>query len=71
MKLQGIVPKHQVLDKKNSADYKAEIQATHMIYHLVPPNDHFRKIAEKEIQTWKHKFVDVLTVTIAIFPMHL
>ena len=30
MKLQDIVPKHQVLDNEISAGYKAEIQATHM-----------------------------------------
>ena len=38
IKLQGIVPKHQVLDNKISAAYIAEIQATHITYHLVLPN---------------------------------
>ena len=45
IKLQGIVPKHQVLDNEISAAYKAEIQATHMTYQLVPPDDHHRNIA--------------------------
>ena len=51
MKLQGINPKHQVQDIKISAAYKAEIQAMHMTYHLVLPNDHHRNIAEKAIHT--------------------
>ena len=71
MKLQGIVPKHQVLDNKISAAYKSEIQATHMTYHIFPPGDHCRKIAEKAIQTRKDHCVGVLTGTVSTFPMQL
>ena len=71
MKLQGINPKHQVQDIKISAAYKAEIQAMHMTYHLVLPNDHHRNIAEKAIQTWKYHFVGILTDTADNFPMQL
>ena len=45
MKLQGVVPKHQVIETKIFAAYKAEIQSTHMTYQLVPPNYHRRNIA--------------------------
>ena len=71
MKLQSIVPKHQVLDNKISAAYKAETQATHMTYQLVPPDDHRRKISEKATQTWKYHFVGVQTWNAATSPMHL
>ena len=71
MKLQGINPKHQVQDIKISAAYKAEIQAMHMTYHLVLPNEHHRNIAEKAIHTRKDHFVCVLTGIAATFPMHL
>jgi len=49
MKVQGIVPTHQVLDNEISKAYKIEIQAMSMPYQLVPPNDHCRNIAEKAI----------------------
>ena len=71
IKLQGIFPKHQVLDNNISAAYKAEIQATHMTYQIVPPNDHIRKIAEKAIQTWKDHFVGFLIGTETTLPMTL
>ena len=51
MRLQSIVPTHQVLDNDISVAYKTEINATNMTYQLVPPNDHRRNISEKAIQT--------------------
>ena len=71
MKLQVIVHKNQLLDNEISAAYKSEIQAMHLTYQFVPPNDHRRKIAEKEIQTWKDHFVGVLTGTASTLPMHI
>ena len=71
MQLQGIIPKHQVLDNETSAPYKAKIVATNMTYQLVPPDDHRRNIAEKAIQTWKDHFVGVLGGMAATFPMHI
>ena len=71
IKLQVVIPKHQVLNNELSATYKAEIQATHMTYQLVPPNDHHRNIVEKATQTWKYHFVGVLNGTASTFPMHL
>ena len=71
MKLQGIVSKNQARDNKISTAYKTEIQATHMTYLIVPPDDHHRNIAEKSIQTWKYHFVGFLTRTAFTLPMHL
>ena len=71
MKLRGIFPKHQVLDNEISAAYKAKIQATHMTYQLVPPDDHHRNIVEKKIQTCRYHFVSVCTGTAATFLVHL
>ena len=71
MKIQGIVPKHQVLDNEISVAYKAEIRATNMTFQRVPPDDHRRNIAEKAIQTWKDHFVGVLSGTARDFPLHL
>ena len=71
MRLQSIVPTHQVLDNEISAAYKTKINATNMTYQLVPPDDHRRNIAEKAIQTWKDHFVSVLRGTAEIFPLHL
>ena len=53
MKLQGIVPLHQILDNDISEAYKEEILATNMSYQLFPPDDHRRNISERAIQTWK------------------
>ena len=41
----GYRPQTPGARQKNSPDYKAEIQATHMMYQLVPPDDHQRNIA--------------------------
>ena len=71
MKLQGIVPLHQILDNKFSEAYREEILVTRMSYQLVPPNDHRRNIAERAIQRWKNHFIDVLAGTAATFPLHL
>ena len=71
MKLQGIVPLHQILDNEISEAYKEEILDTKMSYQLVPPDDHRRNIAKRAIQTWKNNFVGVLAGTAATFPLHL
>ena len=51
MKLQGIMPLHQILDNEISEAYKEEILATKMSYQLVSPNNHLRNISERAIQT--------------------
>ena len=71
MKLQGITPKHQVLDNKISDAYCTEICDTNMTFQLVPPDDHRRNLAERAIQTWKDHFVGVLSGTASTFQLHL
>ena len=71
MKLQVIVPKHQVLDNKLSATYSTKICDTHMTLQLVPPDNHRCNLAEHAIQTWKEHFVGVLSGTAETFLLHL
>jgi len=69
MRLQGIVPKHQILDNQCSARMKLAMDTTvlldgsisKMTYELVPPDEHQRNIAEKAIQTFKDHFIGVLS----------
>ena len=71
MRMEGIVPVHQILDNEASAAYKEEIRDTDMTFQLVPPDDHRRNPAERAIQTWKNHFVSVLSGAAATFPSHL
>ena len=71
MKLQGIIPKHQVLDNEISDAYRTEMRDTNITFQLVPPDDHRRNLAERAIQTWKEHFVGVLSGTVHTFPLHL
>ena len=71
MKLQHIVPLRQILDNEISEEYKEEIRHTGMTYQLVPPDDHRRNLAEREIQTWKNHFVSFLSGAASTFPLHL
>ena len=71
MKLQGIIPKHQVLNNEISDAYRTEIRDTNMTFQLIPPDDHCRNLAERPIQTWKDHFVGVLSGTAYTFPLHL
>ena len=71
MKLQDIVPLHQILDNETSQSYKDEICDTSMTYQLVPPGDNRRNIAERAIQTWKNNVVSVFRGAAATFPLHL
>ena len=49
MKQQGITPAHQVQDNKISQTYKDKIRELGMAYQLVPPDDHHRNIAERDV----------------------
>jgi hypothetical protein len=40
MQRHGLIPKHQILDKQASAEYKAAIEASGVTYELVPPEEH-------------------------------
>ena len=63
MKLQGVVPTHQVLDSEISTAYQPEIKKISMTYQIFPPNDHRRNLAEKLIQTWKDHFIVLMSGT--------
>ena len=71
MKHQGIVPKHQVLDNEILAAHRKEIWATYMKFQLVPSDDHRCNLAEKAIQTWKERFIGVMSGAVANFHIHL
>ena len=71
IRLCGLKPKHKILDNEASEKYEEAIHASVMTYHLVPPYDHRRNIAEKSIQFWKDHFVSVLSGAAATFPLHL
>ena len=42
-----------------------------MTYHLLPPDDHWRNLAYKKIQTWENHFIGVMSGTKESFPAHL
>ncbi len=42
-----------------------------MTFQLVPPQDHWRNIVEKAIQTFKAHFISILCGTDITFPLHL
>ena len=67
----GIVPKHQILDNQKFATYEEAICTLGMTFELVPPDDHWRNMAEKAIQTFKDHFVGVLSGCAPTFPLHL
>ena len=79
MQQQGIVPKHQILDSQCSAQMKLAMEATKLEdgsilklrNKLVLPEEHWRNMAEKAIQTFKDHFVGVLSGCAKSMPMHL
>ena len=71
MRKAGIVPKHQILDNQKSVVYEEAICALGMTFELVPPDDHWRNMAEKAIQTFKDHFVGILSGCAPTFPLHL
>ena len=71
MKVQGIVPNHQVLDNEISTAYRLEIKKTSMTYQLVPPDDHQRNLVEKGVQIWKEHVIGLMSGIALAFPAHL
>lgn len=67
----GIKTKHQILDNEEPDEYKQTIKNNGMTYQLVPPDMHWRNIAEKAIQTFTDHFVVKVSVVDDTFPMHL
>ena len=71
MKLCGTIPTHQVLGNKDSSAYKEENRKSGITYQLVLPDEHWRNLAEKAIQTWKDNFIGVICGMEASLPMYL
>ena len=71
MRASGIEPMRQTFDNKASTAYKEAVTTSAMTYQLVPPDDHRRNVAAKEIQTWKDHFIAALSGTANNVPLHL
>jgi hypothetical protein len=71
MQRQGLIPKHQILNKQASAEYEAANEASGMTYDLVPPEEHQCNMAEKAIQTFKDHVISVLSGCAPSMPIHL
>ena len=56
-----ISSKKHVLDNEDSAKYKEVIKKSGMEYELVPPHMHIQNFAGRAIQTFKEKFVGILS----------
>ena len=70
IKLAGLGLKKHILNNEASVNFKEKIQGHEMSYKLVPPGNHRRNIAEREIQTANNHFVWVLCGDHNDFPMH-
>ena len=71
LKACGINPKKHVLDNECSAKFKEAIRDNQMTYELVLPDDHWRNIVERAIQTAKSHVISVLCDCDPNFPIHL
>ena len=79
MRLQGIVPKHQILNNQCKGLMKLAIKSTKvadrstskMKYKHVPPEDHQRNLCKRSIGTFKDHFIGVLSGCAKEMPMHL
>jgi hypothetical protein len=66
----GVTPKMHILDNECSEEFKTQIRKNNMTFQLVPPHDHRRNIAKKNIQTFKGHFISILCGTDKDFPLH-
>ena len=71
MQLAGLGLKHHRLDNKFSDNFKKCIRKNNMTHELVPPDCHRRNIAERAIQTFKNRFVAILSRVDGRFPLSL
>jgi hypothetical protein len=67
----GTQPKLHLLDNECSVDFKEQIKSNQMKYHLVPPYDHRRNIAETAIKIFKAHFISILCGCDRSFPLYL
>jgi hypothetical protein len=71
MKLLALGLKHNRLDNKCLAEFKACITKNGMTHELVPLNCHQHNIAKQAIQTFKNHFVSILSGVYDRFPLSL
>jgi hypothetical protein len=71
MAQRGIVPQHQMLNNQASFAYETKIELIKMTYKLVSPDDHWRNLAKKAIQTFKDHMISMLSGCSPTMPMHL
>jgi hypothetical protein len=71
MKIAGLGLKHHWLHNKCLENFKKCIKKNHMTWELVPPDCHWRNIAERAIQTFKNHFVAILSRVDDRFPLSL
>ena len=64
----GIKPRHHNLDNEVSDEMKEVIEENEMTYQLVPPHDHRRNIAKREIQTFKAHLLPSCVASTATSP---
>jgi hypothetical protein len=65
-----VKPRTHLLDNEASAAFKAEIRKNCTL-QLVPPDNHWRNLAERAIQTFKSHFKAILAGVANNFPMNL
>ena len=61
MRMASLGLKHHRLDNEATATFKECIKANGMSHELVPPGNHRHNLAEREIQTFKHHFIAILS----------
>jgi hypothetical protein len=72
VKARSHIVDHQVLDNKASAEYIRVItEDWKATYQLVPPDIHRRNLAERAIQTFKARFLSILSGISKSFPNYL
>ncbi len=69
MKISGLGLKHYRLDNECSENFKKCIQKNEMTHKLVPPNCHQRSMTKRAIQTFKNRFVAILSRVDDRFPL--
>ena len=65
-----VKPRTHLLDNEASAAFKAEIRKNCAL-KLIPPDNHWRNLAERAIQTFKSHFKAILAGVADNFPMNL
>jgi hypothetical protein len=63
--------KHHRLDNEASTAFKECIRDNRMTHELVPPSNQRRNLAERAIQTFKHRFISILSGVDNKFPLSL